>query len=193
MKKLVFATRNAHKVAEMQGILKKKYIILSLREIGYTGELPEEQRTLAGNALQKARRLRRELGANCFADDTGLEVDALDGAPGVHSARFAGEACDFEANTRELLRRMEGETRRGARFRCVIALEWNGREYTFEGRVEGEILKAPRGRGGFGYDAVFRPAGYEESFAEMSPELKNSISHRGIAARKLARFLDSQR
>ncbi|MDR1272980.1 MAG: RdgB/HAM1 family non-canonical purine NTP pyrophosphatase [Odoribacteraceae bacterium] len=192
MKRLVFATRNVHKVAEVQEILTKKHPILSLREVGYNGELPEEQQTLAGNALQKARRVRRELGANCFADDTGLEVDALDGAPGIHSARFAGEACDPEANTRELLKRMQGAARRDARFRCVIALASNGREYLFEGSVEGEILESPRGTGGFGYDAVFRPAGYEESFAEMSPELKNTISHRGMAVRELAQFLDSQ-
>ncbi|MDR1415424.1 MAG: RdgB/HAM1 family non-canonical purine NTP pyrophosphatase [Odoribacteraceae bacterium] len=189
MKPLIFATRNIHKEAEIHEILGKRNPFMTLLDINFTDELPEEQKTLAGNALQKARYLRRALGVNCFADDTGLEVDALNGAPGILSARFAGVGCRPEDNTYKLLGVMGGHSNRAARFRCVIALLYNHREYTFTGVVEGELLQAPRGDGGFGYDGIFRPAGHVLTFAEMSPEQKNAISHRGIAARALAEFL----
>ncbi|MBR4056333.1 MAG: RdgB/HAM1 family non-canonical purine NTP pyrophosphatase [Rikenellaceae bacterium] len=187
--KLIFATNNAHKLAEVQAVLGEGYELVTPRQMGITEEIPETASTLEGNARQKARYLYERTGLDCFADDTGLEVDALDGAPGVHSARYATDGHDFEANTRLLLRNMEGKEDRRARFRTAIILIEGGEEHLFEGRVEGEITHEPAGCGGFGYDPVFRPEGYEQTFAEMSADEKNSISHRARAVAKLVEYL----
>ena len=187
--KLIFATNNAHKLAEVQAVLGEGYELVTPRQMGITEEIPETSSTLEGNARQKARYLYERTGLDCFADDTGLEVDALDGAPGVHSARYATDGHDFEANTRLLLHNMEGKEDRRARFRTAIILIEGGEEHLFEGRVEGEITCEPAGCGGFGYDPVFRPEGYEQTFAEMSADEKNSISHRARAVAKLVEYL----
>jgi XTP/dITP diphosphohydrolase len=184
---MIFATNNRHKLEEASAILG---IALSTpADMGITDEIPEEQDTLEGNALQKARYIHERTGMDCFADDTGLEVDALGGAPGVHSARYAGDNHDSAANLRLLMERMEGKTNRRARFRTVVALILRGEEYLFEGQVCGTISDTPSGGGGFGYDPVFIPDGYDQSFAEMDAAQKNAISHRGAAMRKLADFL----
>lgn len=187
--KLIFATNNAHKLAEVQAVLGDGYELVTPRQMGITEDIPETASTLEGNARQKARYLYERTGLDCFADDTGLEVDALDGAPGVHSARYATDGHDFEANTRLLLHNMEGKEDRRARFRTAIILIEGGEEHLFEGRVEGEITCEPAGCGGFGYDPVFRPEGYEQTFAEMSADEKNSISHRARAVAKLVEYL----
>lgn len=189
--KIVFATNNTHKLEEIRRMLRGSHQIVSLAEIGCHEDIPEEQDTLEGNALQKARYIKQHYGYNCFADDTGLEIDALGGRPGVYSARYAGEAKDSEANMRKVLAEMQGHSDRRARFRTVIALILGNEEHLFEGKVEGEILTARQGSAGFGYDPVFRPDGYDRSFAEMDPDTKNSISHRGEATRKLAAFLNA--
>lgn len=189
--KIVFATNNTHKLEEIRRMLRGSHQIVSLAEIGCHEDIPEEQDTLEGNALQKARYIKQHYGYDCFADDTGLEIDALGGRPGVYSARYAGEAKDSEANMRKVLAEMQGHTDRRARFRTVIALILGNEEHLFEGKVEGEILTARQGSAGFGYDPVFRPNGYDRSFAEMDPDTKNSISHRGEATRKLAAFLNA--
>jgi XTP/dITP diphosphohydrolase len=188
---LVFATWNEHKVAEVQALLGGRCDVVSLREVRFPDDLPEERATLEGNALQKARFAHRVLGGvPCFADDTGLEVAALGGEPGVRSARFAGEERDEAANTRLLLERLAGVRDRRARFRCVMALVGRGREFLFEGVVEGVILEEGRGTGGFGYDPVFLPDGFGETFGEMTAGAKNALSHRGRAAEEMVRFLD---
>ena len=187
--KLIFATNNAHKLAEVQAVLGDGYELVTPRQMGITEDIPETASTLEGNARQKARYLYERTGLDCFADDTGLEVDALDGAPGVHSARYATDGHDFEANTRLLLHNMEGKEDRRARFRTAIILIEGGEEHLFEGRVEGEITCEPAGCGGFGYDPVFRPEGYAQTFAEMSADEKNSISHRARAVAKLVEYL----
>ncbi|HIX02809.1 MAG TPA: non-canonical purine NTP diphosphatase [Candidatus Odoribacter faecigallinarum] len=189
--KIVFATNNTHKLEEIRRMLRGSHQIVSLAEIGCHEDIPEEQDTLEGNALQKARYIKQHYGYDCFADDTGLEIDALGGRPGVYSARYAGEAKDSEANMRKVLAEMQGHSDRRARFRTVIALILGNEEHLFEGKVEGEILTARQGSAGFGYDPVFRPDGYDRSFAEMDPDTKNSISHRGEATRKLAAFLNA--
>lgn len=189
--KIVFATNNTHKLEEIRRMLQGSHQIVSLAEIGCHEDIPEEQDTLEGNALQKARYIKQHYGYDCFADDTGLEIDALGGRPGVYSARYAGEAKDSEANMRKVLAEMQGHSDRRARFRTVIALILGNEEHLFEGKVEGEILTARQGSAGFGYDPVFRPDGYDRSFAEMDPDTKNSISHRGEATRKLAAFLNA--
>lgn len=189
MREIVFATNNAHKMEEVATMLGGEYRLVTLRECGITEEIPENEPTIEGNALQKARYVHERTGGDCFADDTGLEVDALNGAPGVHSARYATDGHDFEANMRLLLRNMEGKTDRRARFRTVIALILDGEEYLFEGVVEGRITEQPAGDHGFGYDPVFVPEGETETFAEMSAERKNAISHRGRAVRKFADFM----
>lgn len=189
--KIVFATNNTHKLEEIRRMLRGRHQIVSLAEIGCHEDIPEEQDTLEGNALQKARYIKQHYGYDCFADDTGLEIDALGGRPGVYSARYAGEAKDSEANMRKVLAEMQGHSDRRARFRTVIALILGNEEHLFEGKVEGEILTARQGSAGFGYDPVFRPDGYDRSFAEMDPDTKNSISHRGEATRKLAAFLNA--
>ena len=189
MRKIVFATNNAHKMEEVAAMLGGEYRLVTLRECGITEEIPENEPTIEGNALQKARYVHERTGADCFADDTGLEVDALGGAPGVHSARYATDGHDFEANMRLLLRNMEGKSDRRARFRTVIALILDGEEYVFEGVVAGRITEQPAGDHGFGYDPVFVPEGETETFAEMAPERKNAISHRGRAVRRFADFM----
>ena len=189
--KLVFATNNRHKLTEVFQILGPEFELLTPRDCGITEEIPEEQATLEGNALQKARYIYERTGLDCFADDTGLEVAALGGAPGVRSARYAGDGHDSQANMELLLRNLEGTVDRSARFRTVIALILNGKEYLFEGEVRGDISEARTGDGGFGYDPVFVPEGYDCSFAEMSASEKNNISHRGRAVAKLAAFLHS--
>lgn len=190
--KLVFATNNAHKLEEIREMAGGQYEIVSLKEIGCQEEIPEEQDTLEGNALQKARFVKERYGADCFADDTGLEIAALGGEPGVRSARYAGEGHDSEANMRKVLAKMEGVDDRRARFRTVIALILDGEEHLFEGEVRGEILREKHGAEGFGYDPIFRPEGFAESFAEMSLDAKNAISHRGRATRALIGFLNGR-
>ena len=187
--KIVFATNNAHKLREVQQTVGDKFEIVSLRECGVVEDIPENEPTLEGNALAKARYIYSRTGLSCFADDTGLEVDALGGEPGVRSARYATDGHDDEANKRLLLERMDGKENRGAQFRTAMALILDGEEYLFEGVVRGEILTQECGDGGFGYDPLFAPEGRSESFAEMSAEEKNAISHRGRAVRKLAEFL----
>ena len=187
--KIVFATNNAHKLREVQQTVGDKFEIVSLRECGVVEDIPENEPTLEGNALAKARYIYSRTGLSCFADDTGLEVDALGGEPGVRSARYATDGHDDEANKRLLLERMAGKENRGAQFRTAMALILDGEEYLFEGVVRGEILTQECGNGGFGYDPLFAPEGHSESFAEMSAEEKNAISHRGRAVRKLAEYL----
>ncbi len=192
MKTLIFATGNAHKTEEVALLLKGLVQLKNLRELGFQGDLPEEQDTLEGNALQKARRVYELYGQDCFADDTGLEVEALNMEPGVYSARYAGQENNPRANTEKLLRKLAPYQNRKARFRTVIALIIDGREHLFEGIVRGEILKEGRGTQGFGYDPVFLPEGHERSFAEMSLEEKNAISHRFRAIQKMKAFLETK-
>ena len=189
MRKLIFATNNAHKLGEVQALLGDDFELVTLRECGITEDIPETAETLEGNALQKARYVYSKTGLDCFADDTGLEVDALGGAPGVHSARYATDGHDFAANNRLLLKNLEGAKERTARFRTVIALILDGVEYTFEGRVEGVIATEESGSEGFGYDPLFVPSGEIITFAQMSAEAKNAISHRGRAVAELVKFL----
>ena len=193
-RKIVFATNNAHKLREVRQIMEgHKTEILSLADIGCDDDIPETADTLEGNALIKARWIKERYGYDWFADDTGLEVDTLGGAPGVKSARYASaegaESHDSAANMALLLKNMEGKTLRTARFRTAIALIIGDIETLFEGKVEGEILPSPRGKDGFGYDPVFRPEGHDCSFAEMTAAEKNAISHRGRAVAKLEAFL----
>lgn len=193
MKKIVFATNNSHKLDELRAIAAGRFEVLSLADIDCHDDIPETADTLEGNALQKARYVKQHFGYDCFADDTGLMVDALDGAPGVYSARYAGPGHDSAANMAKLLSEMEGKTDRRARFVTVIALIEGDRETTFEGCVEGRILTAPDGCAGFGYDPVFAPDEADgRSFASMSAEEKNAISHRGRATRRLMEYLDAR-
>lgn len=187
--KLLFATNNAHKLAEVQAVLGPEYELVTPRDCGVTEEIPETQPTLEGNALQKARYLRERTGLDCFADDTGLEVVALDGAPGVRSARYATDGHDFAANNRLLLANLRGAADRRARFRTVVALLRSGEEHLFEGIVEGRIIECERGCEGFGYDPLFVPDGFDRTFAEMSADEKNAVSHRARAVRRLADYL----
>lgn len=191
MQDIVFATNNQHKLEEIRRIVGGKFRILSLKEIGGEEDIPETADTLEGNALMKARFVKEHYGYDCFADDTGLMVDALGGAPGVYSARYAGPGHDSAANMALLLKNLDGVTERSARFVTVIALILNGQEMIFEGRVEGEILTVPAGTSGFGYDPVFKPTESSVSFAEMSADAKNAISHRGRATAKLMTYLTS--
>lgn len=188
-RKIVFATNNAHKLAEIRHILGERVEVLSLGDIGCHEEIAETSETLEGNALQKARYVHGRYGVDCFADDTGLMVDALDGRPGVYSARYAGEHCTPAENVAKLLKELEGEQNRRARFVTVIALIKDGIETTVEGAVEGEILTEREGDGGFGYDPIFKPVESTQSFASMSEEAKNAISHRGRATAKLAELI----
>jgi len=186
---LVFATNNQHKLKEVQALLGNHFRLLSLADIGFDEEIPEDYDTLQDNALQKARFIHSRFGHNCFADDTGLEVDALNGEPGVYSARYAGEAKNPHDNILKLLKNLTGIKSRNAKFRTVIALILNGKEFLFEGTIEGRIIEEGRGTDGFGYDPVFLPDGYTQTFAEMPLEIKNQISHRGRAVAKLVDFL----
>ena len=202
MKKIVFATNNAHKLSEIRQILGERIEVLSLNDIGCHADIPETADTLKGNALQKAEYVASHYHSDCFADDTGLEVDALGGAPGVHSARYAGgEGHDSEANMRKLLAELGENNNRKARFRTVIALieleddestefplHFNNTKF-FEGIVEGQITRERHGDEGFGYDPIFQPDGYEQTFAELGMEIKNRISHRARAVEKLVRYL----
>lgn len=192
MTELIFATNNAHKLAEVEAVLGDRFRLLTPRDCGITEEIPEEQPTLEGNALQKARYIHERTGRDCFADDTGLEVEALGGAPGVHSARYATDGHDFAANNRLLLRNLAGASTRRARFRTVIALILDGRESLFQGAVEGCIAETEAGCGGFGYDPLFVPEGCDRTFAEMTDGQKNALSHRGRAVRKLAEYLHNR-
>lgn len=188
--KLVFATNNKHKLDEVRKITSHHSVeIVSLAEINCFDDIPETADTLEGNALQKAHYIQEKFGLNCFADDTGLEVEALNNAPGVYSARYAGPGHDSEANMKKLLHEMEGKENRKARFRTVIALVWNGKTYTFDGIVNGTITTTKRGENGFGYDPIFIPEGYEQTFAELGNDIKNQISHRAKAVEKLDEFL----
>lgn len=189
---LVFATNNRHKLEEVQQILGDRFRLLTPSDCGITEDIPEEQPTLEGNALQKARYIHDRTGKNCFADDTGLEVEALDSAPGVYSARYAGESKSFEDNMDLLLANLRGLPNRNARFRTAIALILEDREYLFEGIVNGVIRETKSGSEGFGYDPIFEPEGYDITFAEMDMATKNAISHRGHAIRKLTEFLKEQ-
>ncbi len=193
MTKLLFATNNAHKLAEVSAVLGDGYELLTPRDCGVMEEIPETQPTLEGNAAQKARYLYGRTGLDCFADDTGLEVAALDGAPGVRSARYATDGHDFAANNRLLLRNLEGAADRRARFRTVICLIEGGEEHLFEGIVEGRIIERERGAEGFGYDPLFIPDGFDRTFAEMTAEEKNAVSHRGRAVRRLVDYLHGKR
>lgn len=191
MRRLVFATNNAHKLEEIRAILGGKVEVLSLKDIGCDADIPETADTLEGNAALKAEYIYRHYGLDCFADDTGLEVEALDGAPGVYSARYAGgEGHDSEANMRKLLTELKGKTNRKAQFRTAICLIEGGVEHLFEGVVKGSIIEEKRGGSGFGYDPVFVPEGYAETFAEMGSEEKNRISHRARAVQALCVYLN---
>ena len=190
MKKLVFASNNAHKLSEIRAILGDRIEIISLSDLQCHEEIPETADTLEGNALIKARYVWEHYGLYCFADDTGLEVEALGGAPGVYSARFAGEHASFEDNVSLLLERLSGVAApRRARFRTVIALIDEYGTHSFEGSVDGEITLERSGDHGFGYDPIFRPEGREETFAQLTEQEKNSMSHRGRAVQKLVRYL----
>jgi XTP/dITP diphosphohydrolase len=191
MKTLVFATNNLHKLEEIRQIVSGEIRIRSLADIGCREEIPETADTLEGNALMKSRYIKEHYGCDCFADDTGLEVAALNNAPGVYSARYAGETRDFQANMNKLLQEMQGKKNRKARFRTVIALILDGKEYLFEGVINGSIIEEKKGSGGFGYDPLFTPDGYEHTFAELSAGVKNTISHRALAGKKLATFLST--
>ena len=191
--KICFATNNSKKIEEVTAALDTDLEIVSLQEIGCLEELPETGNTLQDNAFQKARYVKENYGVDCFADDTGLEVLALDGAPGVYSGRFAGEPRSDDRNISLLLEKMEGKDNRKARFRTVIALILDGEEFSFEGTAEGEILNKKVGAGGFGYDPVFRPIGFDRTFAELTMGEKNEISHRGKAVRALISFLANRK
>ena len=186
---MIFVTNNRHKLEEVSAILGDSIELKSLKEIGCTDDIPETAETLEGNALMKAHYISERYGQDCFADDTGLEVDALDGAPGVYSARYAGPGHDSEANMQKLLKELDGKNDRHAQFRTVIALIIGGEEHLFEGVVKGTILEEREGEGGFGYDPIFRPEGYDHSFASLGDEVKNHISHRARAVEKLVEFL----
>lgn len=189
MKKIVFATNNDHKLREVKAIVPSHIEVISLMDLGCSEEIPETANSLEGNALQKARFIHQKFICDCFADDTGLEVDALNGEPGVYSARYAGKDCNNIANIQKLLRNLSGKTNRNARFKTVIALILNDSEYLFEGVINGHLTQTMRGTNGFGYDPIFIPDGYNETFAELGDEIKNKISHRAIAVQKLAAFL----
>lgn len=189
MKQLVFATNNPHKLQEIRAILGPDFLVKGLKDIGCTEDIPETADTLEGNAAIKARYVKDHYGYDCFADDTGLEVTALDGAPGVYSARYAGPGHDSDANVALLLKNMKNADDRSARFRTVIALTEGDEIKEFEGIVNGHIIDSLRGEGGFGYDPVFVPEGYDLTFAELSAEEKNSISHRGRAVAALLKYL----
>lgn len=175
---IVFATNNSHKLRELRQMIGDRFNVLSLNDINCHDDIPETAGTLEGNAIQKARFVKEKYGYDCFADDTGLEVEALDGAPGVYSARYAGPGHDSEANMKLLLKNMDGVANRRARFRTVIAMIIDGKELTVEGIVNGSIAASPSGNNGFGYDPVFIPQGFEVSFAQMTDDQKNQISHR---------------
>jgi len=186
---LVFATNNDHKAREVSQILGPEFEIKTLKDIGCFEEIEETEPTLEGNALLKARYVRENYGYDCFSEDTGLEVESLDGAPGVHTARYAGESRDPEANISKLLQELAGKSNRNARFRTVIALAYEGTETLLEGICAGRIATEKHGNQGFGYDPVFMPEGYDQTFAELGEEVKNKVSHRAIATEKFRQML----
>ena len=191
-RKLVFANNNDHKLEEVAAILVDQVELLSLNDIGCQADIPETAETLEGNALLKSSYIYKNYHLDCFADDTGLEVEALNGAPGVYSARYAGgEGHDAQANMLKLLHELDGKENRKAQFRTAISLILDGKEYLFEGVIKGEIIKEKRGDSGFGYDPVFMPEGYDRTFAELGNDIKNQISHRALAVQKLCEFLQS--
>ena len=194
MRQIVFATNNAHKLEELRQIMGKQFEVLSLADINCHEDIPEDQPTIEGNARQKAEYIREHYGYDCFSDDTGLEIDALGGEPGVHSARYGGVAHDSERNIDKVLRLLNGVPmeERTARFRTAIVLIMDGETHQFEGKVEGHILTERHGAGGFGYDPIFKPDEADCAFGEMSAEEKNRISHRGRAVAKLTEFLSQQ-
>ncbi|MCH3885403.1 MULTISPECIES: non-canonical purine NTP diphosphatase [Tenacibaculum] len=188
--KLVFATNNLNKLAEVQKMLPNSIELLSLKDINCFDEIEETATTLDGNAKIKADYITQKFGYNCFADDTGLEVESLDNKPGVYSARYAGEPTNSENNMQKLLTELENNTNRKAQFRTSVCLNLNGKQFLFNGICKGEILSKKQGEKGFGYDPIFKPNGFTSSFAEMSSEEKNKISHRGIAIKELVEFLE---
>lgn len=193
MKKLVFATNNAHKLAEVRSILSSEFQILSLSDLSCTDEIPETADTLNGNALLKATYIHQKYGFDCFADDTGLEIDALNGEPGVYSARYAGENQNSANNMCKVLEKLGDTIHRTAQFRTVIALIEGENTSFFEGNIKGNIARFPRGNNGFGYDPIFVPENYLVSFAQLSSDEKNKISHRAIAIQKLVQYLKHTR
>lgn len=190
--KLVFASNNKNKIQEIQVLVPKNIQIVSLEDIGCTEDIPETADTIEGNAILKANYVTEKYGYNCFADDTGLEVDALNGAPGVYSARYAGEQKDANDNMDKLLSELEDKSNRKANFKTVIALNLNGKQNLFTGIINGKIIKEKIGTNGFGYDPIFVADGYEKTFAELTMEEKSTISHRGIAVKELILFLQKQ-
>ena len=188
--KICFATNNLHKLEEVQKMVPSAFEIQSLSDIGCLEELPETQRTIEGNALQKAQFVSAKFGLDCFADDTGLEVEALFGAPGVDTAHFAGPERDAQKNMQLLLDQMQNQSNRRASFKTIIALVWQGEMYSFEGRIYGHIADQPKGNHGFGYDPIFIPEGFSETFAELGSDIKNRLSHRALATRQLIDFLE---
>ena len=190
LKKIVFATGNQNKLKEVKSAV-DGFKIVGLTDLDINEEIPETGTTLKENALQKARYVYDKTGLNCFSDDTGLEIEALNNKPGVYSAMYAGADCSAENNMQKVLKELSGVRNRKAKFKTVIALILNGKEFFFEGAVSGNVLKEKKGIGGFGYDPIFKPEGYKETFAEMSIDLKNKISHRGLAVKKLVAFLEA--
>lgn len=188
---IIFATSNVHKLSEARGIIGDSFSLITPIDLGIPDDIPEEEDTLQGNALSKAQYLWDRCGKECFADDTGLEVEALGGAPGVRSARYASDECDPRRNMQKLIKELNGIKNRKARFRTVVALIIDGKVTLFEGQLNGSITETPSGSGGFGYDPIFLPDGYTKTLAELTSMEKNLISHRGIAMRKLSDFLKS--
>ncbi len=191
MDQIIFVTHNKHKSEEIKNIIGNSFEIKNLSDINITEEIPETGNTLKENALQKAKYLHDKLGCNCFADDTGLEVDCLNGEPGVYSARYAGEPTNSQHNIEKLLHNLKGKENRNAQFRTVIAVILDNKTYFFEGSIAGQIIDTQRGDGGFGYDSVFIPNGYDKTFAELPTEVKNSISHRALAMQKFKEFINN--
>lgn len=189
MNKLVFGTNNAHKLTEVRAILEPDFTIISLSDLNCTDDIPETADTLQGNAILKATYIHEKFGLDCFADDTGLEIDALGGEPGVYSARYAGEENNSKNNMNKVLTLLGNNSNRKASFRTVIALILNGNTFLFDGRIDGDISLSPSGESGFGYDPIFVPEGYDKSFAQLSADEKNKISHRALAVNKLIDFL----
>lgn len=193
MRNLVFATGNSHKLQEVQGLFKEGFALSCLKDVNITEEIPETADNLVDNALQKAWYVYKKCGIPCFADDTGLEVEALNGAPGVYSARYAGEQKDSRLNMLLLLKNMSGKTNRNARFRTIIAyIDENAQEHIFEGEIRGKIIENMAGENGFGYDPIFVPEGYDKTFAQLSSEIKNTISHRARAMEKFLSYINSK-
>jgi len=186
---LIFATGNQNKLLEINKIIPNNVKIISLKDLKFSDDIPENENTIEGNAIYKAKYIYNKFNTNVFSDDTGLEVEALNGEPGVYSARYAGEACDSNDNINKLLKKLNKKKNRNARFKTIIALIIKNKIHTFEGIINGEILKNPIGENGFGYDSIFRPAGYSKSFAELSMNEKNIISHRSLAIKKLINFI----